>query len=318
MDIRPERQFAGVFAEALDKQWELWEIWRGPKGWDWAQAYPTSLLYATDGQPATVRDIQKSEIDELQKADPYFVANNVCELLGLTASTIPDVPLLADHPPSPNGWVYLQKPLPVGPPSQVERAVFGNPPRLKAFSWQADNIQRAEQVMDGLSITCYEDGTPFPYPLELLNWGFGINWGSDWQAPDVRSFESFPIEKDVSEKRSLAIRQYILAFFSFLKQPLVAISHERANRAARRRYEQFHQQEPPLINVITLRTRQYRKGDETREIEWECRWIVRGHWRQQWYPSIAGHRALWITPYIKGPEDKPLKKPTANLFAVVR
>lgn len=309
----------GLFSEALEKQWELWEIWRGPKGLDWARAYPPARLYVENTrQSATPRDIQKDEINELQKADPYFVAHNICDLLELIASTIPDIPLLADHPPSPNGWVYLQKPLPVGPPSQVERSVFGNPPRLKAFSWQPGRILKASQVIEGINITCYEDGSPFPYPLELLSWAFSVNWGSDWQSPDAKTFEAFPIEKDVSEKRSLVIRQYIIALFSFLKQPLVTISRERANRAARRRYQVFHQQEPPLIKVITLRTRQYRKGDETREVEWGCRWIVRGHWRQQWYPSMTAHRALWITPFIKGPEDKPLKKPRGNLFAVVR
>jgi len=29
-------------------------------------------------------------------------------------------------------------------------------------------------------------------------------------------------------------------------------------------------------------------------------------WRNQWYPSLSQHRQKWISPYVKGPEDKPL------------
>jgi hypothetical protein len=53
-------------------------------------------------------------------------------------------------------------------------------------------------------------------------------------------------------------------------------------------------------------------------VEWTCQWLVRGHWRQQFYPSRMEHRPLWIEPYTKGPEDKPFKSPADVVFAVVR
>lgn len=40
--------------------------------------------------------------------------------------------------------------------------------------------------------------------------------------------------------------------------------------------------------------------------EWNHRWIVRGHWRNQWYPSTQVHRPKYVPSYVKGPEDKPL------------
>ena len=40
--------------------------------------------------------------------------------------------------------------------------------------------------------------------------------------------------------------------------------------------------------------------------EWRHRWVVRGHWRNQWYPSLGDHRPKWIAPYLKGPDDAPL------------
>lgn len=37
------------------------------------------------------------------------------------------------------------------------------------------------------------------------------------------------------------------------------------------------------------------------------RWVVRGHWRRQWYPSQNRHIPIWITDYIAGPDDLPIE-----------
>ncbi|MGJ6127394.1 hypothetical protein QN239_32970 [Mycolicibacterium sp. Y3] len=37
------------------------------------------------------------------------------------------------------------------------------------------------------------------------------------------------------------------------------------------------------------------------------RWVVRGHWRRQWYPSLNRHVPIWITDYIAGPADLPIE-----------
>ena len=39
--------------------------------------------------------------------------------------------------------------------------------------------------------------------------------------------------------------------------------------------------------------------------EYRHRWM-RGHWRNQYYPSRNDHRPIWIDPHFAGPEDKPL------------
>jgi len=170
---------AGFFTEALEKQLELIDIWSGQKGEAWASIFHPAIM-GSQGMAPSPKAIQRIEVHELENAEPYFVAKNICELIELTASTIPDVPLLADILPSTNGWVYLEKPFPIGPPSQIEVSPFGNPPRLKAFSWGLEYTKKADQVTGGIGMTVYEDGVPVPYPIEILNWGFGFNWGSDW------------------------------------------------------------------------------------------------------------------------------------------
>ena len=36
------------------------------------------------------------------------------------------------------------------------------------------------------------------------------------------------------------------------------------------------------------------------------RYPVRGHWRNQWYPSIQGRKPIWITEHIRGPRSAAL------------
>ncbi|MFI9331984.1 hypothetical protein ACIGZJ_31135 [Kitasatospora sp. NPDC052868] len=39
------------------------------------------------------------------------------------------------------------------------------------------------------------------------------------------------------------------------------------------------------------------------------RWIVRGHWRNQYYPSRKTHRPIWIDDHLKGPDGAPILDP---------
>ena len=62
------------------------------------------------------------------------------------------------------------------------------------------------------------------------------------------------------------------------------------------------------VRVLSLRRSSARgsgPGDGEHH-EYHHRWIVRGHWRQQWYASRQEHRPRWIAPHLKGPDDKPL------------
>lgn len=108
---------------------------------------------------------------------------------------------------------------------------------------------------------------------------------------------------------------------SFLKQKLVSSHPAEPPRSARRRLARFAKDPESLsrINVVDLRqVETHRNGDVNGgPIAWSRRWIVRGHWRDQWYPSVKGHRPKWVLPYIKGPEDKPLLQPE-RVFNVVR
>ncbi|MEU1134962.1 hypothetical protein ABZ383_34755 [Streptomyces sp. NPDC005900] len=42
---------------------------------------------------------------------------------------------------------------------------------------------------------------------------------------------------------------------------------------------------------------------------YQFRWIVRGHWRNHWYPSRKAHRPIWIDSHMKGPDGAPILDP---------
>jgi hypothetical protein len=65
------------------------------------------------------------------------------------------------------------------------------------------------------------------------------------------------------------------------------------------------------VTVITLRRGRSGPYEETGR-SLEVRFVVRGHWRNQPYGPRDDpyYRQIWIAPYVKGPEDAPLRLTT--------
>lgn len=88
-----------------------------------------------------------------------------------------------------------------------------------------------------------------------------------------------------------------------MKQTLASITEVEPDRAARRRLSRLGRA-VSLVRVVTLRRIAHGDGDGDRI--WHHQWIVRGHWRKQWFPSVRVHRPVWVAPYLKGPDGAPL------------
>ena len=72
------------------------------------------------------------------------------------------------------------------------------------------------------------------------------------------------------------------------------------------------------VTVIQLRrTRSPQEGEAEEGGALTVRFVVRGHWRNQWYPSLGEHRQIWISPYVKGPDGAPLRR-TERAWEFVR
>jgi hypothetical protein len=102
------------------------------------------------------------------------------------------------------------------------------------------------------------------------------------------------------------VARWVSAAWHLMARPIAAREPGVVDRAAVKRARRADVD--PAVTVITLRqARRAPSGEEPRRVDWRARWLVRGFWRQQWYPSLGAHRAIWIDAYVKGPEDRPLR-----------
>lgn len=115
----------------------------------------------------------------------------------------------------------------------------------------------------------------------------------------------------------------------FLTLPFIdagVVPHHRSDRRTANRSGRHL----PAVHVVSLRKRATEcasggtsnaassvDSTATRQ-EYHHQWMVSGHWRRQWYPARAVHEAIWIDPYIKGPDDKPLLTHRPTVYQAVR
>jgi hypothetical protein len=108
----------------------------------------------------------------------------------------------------------------------------------------------------------------------------------------------------------------LLCMAAFLNSHVVSVDKRRA-ADENTKWRGRRIGDPSSLNVVTLRSevREAVAVERGEGPQWKQRWLVRGHLRAQWYPSTKSHQVIWIAPYLKGPEDAPLKLP---VYAVTR
>jgi len=117
-----------------------------------------------------------------------------------------------------------------------------------------------------------------------------------------------------------AVYRWICSAAMFVEQRIAESAPVRVGKHVARRANTLHVS--PTCRVVQMRRLDRRRRDDEGEqdaaADWQCQWLVRGHWRQQFYPSANRHVPRWIAPYIKGPFDKPMRIPKPTVFVVKR
>lgn len=270
------------------------------------EAYSRAPAYAFDADHdfSIVRDL-------LALAEPYWWAAPICEVVSAAARTLPRWTARLELFPGSAGFFWFERPLELPgrwraqrEDGQYEIGEFDEPEsvwRWPGIGWMTDGST--------VVVVPFIDGQSRELPR--LAWshvgGYTFEVGSDVALIGATDDHSDPVGP-----------QILAACLLFLEQRLVVESRERCDRPTRRRLEKAGLNYPE-IRVIRLRT-SHGDGHDSGPglVNWRHRWLVRGHWRQQFHPSDQSHRPLWIAPYVKGPDDKPLKEPKGSVFAVVR
>jgi hypothetical protein len=136
----------------------------------------------------------------------------------------------------------------------------------------------------------------------------GENWG-------IAHATSIPLQYISNERemrgegdRNASWMLFWRVMQKLMAERIVTSEHRVAGRPARRDAKRF-EMPPPLLRVIELRRPRGENEGEGGEREagrYSHRWIVRGHWRNQWYPSQGRHKQKYIGEYVKGPDDLDL------------
>ncbi|MFB7544999.1 hypothetical protein ACFC0N_34465 [Streptomyces zaomyceticus] len=108
----------------------------------------------------------------------------------------------------------------------------------------------------------------------------------------------------------VALLRLIQATWLLMGQSIATSERVDADRSSRRRIQRMDRDCGTAVRMIRLRRARTANGADPGEQpgtrEYQHRWVVRGHWRDQPYPSLGITRPLWISPYIAGPEGLPL------------
>src|SRR5215475_5461194 len=149
-------------------------------------------------------------------------------------------------------------------------------------------------------------------PVKQWNFGaFTIHYGQTWPYDFQKAPGDWPDGVGRFLKRCACLSS------PYINKDKVRLAHHH-----RRQLERSG--EPPekveeTVSVVKLRREVKeavkRSGQPASAVEWQHQWWVSGHYRAQWYPHEEAHKVIWIAPYIKGPEDKPILE---KMYAVVR
>ena len=177
-------------------------------------------------------------------------------------------------------------------------------------------------------------------PLSALAWNVAVSrihkevWlcirGIGWSYPNVALFTWWSDGGSIGDgdagvdgtfrAERLMLTKWVCTAAMFLQQEIVVKREAVLPRAARRRSEKLGW--VPRCHVVNLRKEIQEsiasEGSHGNHVEWSKRWLVRGHWRRQFFPKRGGHAPIWIHPYAKGPDDKPFSEPSPTVYAVNR
>lgn len=236
-------------------------------------------------------------------ADPFFVSAEMCDLVAAAADTFKLEPLLPADLLSPCGFLLFEKPIQLWagqPGDQVQMFYAG-------FSWIGVSKEEGTPPF-AVALTTYNDW--LAYDLKALE-------GKKDELPDVHDLELWQFDQlpETSHCSWWRLAQTTLRLMlEFKPASRYKAKPDRASRRDARR-SGFEQREVTVVRLRRERTLSEQLGGVA---NYSCRFMVSGHWRNQWCPTLGRHRQTWIAPYVKGPDDKPFKPTRGRAFTFTR
>ena len=267
--------------------------------------FDDNRLATSEGEIGRIsaEDLRADETARVDGAELFFVSAAMTQLAQAAASSLPFFDLERHDLPATQGFIVFEEPF----------ALYSNDckpdARVQACCWEVvgDNVLWMSFYSDWHAWLkeCGERGI---YPREHIEYCLAAD---HWLYLETFVFSPLagqrhgngPWASDAQEIGEL--ESVVRAVWLLMRQPLAQTDSAEADRAARKRLRRAGH-EPAPVRVIELRRPKTTGGHGDSDREYHHQWIVRGHWRQHWYPKRQVHRPVWIAPHIKGPEGAPL------------
>jgi hypothetical protein len=244
--------------------------------------------------------MSKLAIDSAATAELFYVGGEMWQTMTIASPVLPAFELHPDDIPAEIGMVFFEESAPMlvseeseDFPSETDQVIAiswflgpGSEPddgpvlwitpwvRVEEMNGTPEEIRRFRSVFKSALM-----------PLGPLSWHVGTEWNTSLSA------SSWPA--------------WLMTFFRLLQEAWARIEPAVLDRPTKRRLARMGVA-PRTIKVLSLPRREHgpSTGSNTNR-EWTHRWVVDGHWRNQWYPSQNRHAPKWIHAHLKGPDDKP-------------
>ena len=258
-------------------------------------------------------DLRRTEVAALGKSVLFYASEDTTALAVAAAPSMPEFALRSFDLPAERGFIYYAQPIGLHPGNHGQSAASvvaarwetvvsddGEPCVWMSFYSDYHSWLAAEQAAGWCSSEELADYLRQYHELYYEIFTFRPINGPDIppNSPSIAGYEAQWDELD-------ALRRVLFSTWLMLQQPLTRTVEVDSDRAARRRMKSAGH-EPATVRVIELRRIQSASQGVTSDREYHHQWVVRGHWRQQWFPAHEVHRPVWIAPHIKGPEDAPM------------
>jgi hypothetical protein len=321
------------YAEAVETRlrWLRWAIKHGDESW-------SKIADLSPAKVATRRnwlDVLPTYRHALESGDTFFVNKNFCELVEHARRTVPgDLVFDSRWLQSKFAWAWLETPFVV--PANIDDGrggvhTFREDRRavVCAVAWvpiPAGQVTSSRVAGEGAHLFMTYQGFReiVPGSEGFGCWSYFVLQDGDRLDERVRAFEdrsrgvSGGLYTDRSENWAHEIR-WVYAATYLMSQRLAMPLEKRVDRHVTKRAAKLKLTQPPILRVITLRRMEQDRPAVGHEVvDWQWRWEVRGHWRNQFCPGSGTYRPVFIEAYVKGPEGKPLKPPGMKLFVARR
>ena len=338
---------------ALEKQAATWAFLNSLNGIDFIEGFRQSEIESDPKNKDVNKHLHSNLVKTLWAADPVYVTSEMMDLLEAAWPKWESEVFREEDVFIPYGFVYLARPVVIKDVRGLgvaHRAIAWQPairdedskPATYVSTWSnmddlEDEYMQHETPEHVAKLRAFfgqamalNYATPMLYgmtPAQMLTEGFEARAAAYDQGttplPQRATPSGIPFEipdaggPDEIYHATGQLLQFLQCLWRLLGQRVAVGFSERPPRAQRRRLKDKFEEK--YVTVIKLRRPRRPAGedDEHHPVDWSHRWYVEGHWR--WQPYKDGTvKQIWISPYIKGPEDKPLVIRGARVFRWAR